>query len=255
MNKNANPLNTPNKKTNRARTTGNKRLLPMLLGIAVIILVTVLVYVITGDKASDSNVLEGLPNYTDVKGTIVVDGLKYEKQPHLGSADAKVKVIEFADFKCPACKKWTATYLDTFIKDYVDTGKVEFYFMNFAFIDRDSYLAASAGEAIYKQSNEKFWEYVHKLYANQGDESKIWATQKFILNFVKENIDGIDYAQFEQDLKNHTYMYDVKEDFKIAGAYGVNGTPKFMVNGVLLPDSTYEGLATAIENSLTDTKN
>lgn len=76
-------------------------------------------------------------------------------------------------------------------------------------------MAQVLSEAIYKQSNEKFWEYLHKLYENQGDESKIWITQKFILDFVKDNIDGLDYAQFEQDVQNHTYMYDVKEDFKI----------------------------------------
>ncbi|MHA6528992.1 DsbA family protein [Paenibacillus sp. BAC0078] len=243
-----------NKKASRSYSTNNKRLIPMLLGVVIVLLIGALVFLATKNKDSDAAELDNLPNYTDVKGKIVVDGLKYEKQPHLGSENAKVKVIEFADFKCPACKKWTETYLDTFIKDYVDTGKVQFYFMNFAFIDRDSYLAASAGEAIYKQSNEKFWEYVHKLYANQGDESKIWATQKFILNFVKNNIEGIDYDQFEQDLKNQTYMFDVKEDFKIAGSYGVNGTPKFMVNGVLLPDSSYEGLTAAIEAGLKDGK-
>ncbi|SET32072.1 thioredoxin domain-containing protein [Paenibacillus sp. NFR01] len=241
-----------NRKSDPARSnkSNNRMLLPMVLGIAVVVLLGLLLYVWTGANSKDDAALENLPNYTDVKGTIVVDGLKYEKQPHLGDAGAKVKVIEFADFKCPVCKKWTATYMDTFIKDYVDTGKAEYYFMNFAFIDRDSYLAASAGEAIYHQSNEKFWEYVHKLYDHQGDESKIWATQKFILNFVKKNIEGIDYTQFEQDLTNHTYMYDVKEDFKIAGAYGVNGTPKFMVNGVLLKDSSYEGLTAAIDAQL-----
>ncbi|MNW65520.1 DSBA-like thioredoxin domain protein [compost metagenome] len=93
---------------------------------------------------------------------------------------------------------------------------------------------------------------MHKLYENQGDESKIWATRKFILNFVKKNLEGIDYAKFEQDLKNQTYMYDVKEDFKIAGSYGVNGTPKFMVDGVLLPDSSYDGLTAAIEAGLAE---
>ncbi|WP_151736317.1 DsbA family protein ['Paenibacillus yunnanensis' Narsing Rao et al. 2020] len=236
-------------KQNPARRS---RLLPMLLGAAVILLLILLLYMLTATKNTAGADLEGLPNYTDVKGTFVVDGLKYEKQPMLGSPDAKVKVMEFADFKCPACKKWTEAYLDSFIRDYVDTGKVQLYFMNFAFIDRDSYLAASAGEAIYRQSNEKFWEYVHKLYEQQGDESKIWATQKFILNFVKENISGIDYEQFARDLQDHTYMYDVKEDFKIAGAFGVNGTPKFMVNGELLPDSSYEGLTAAIEKSLAE---
>ncbi|MEK3943426.1 DsbA family protein [Paenibacillus sp. FSL R10-2791] len=231
------------KKVSAKQSQTKRPLLPMILGVVVVILLAVIVFILS-NKTDDT---ADLPNYTDVKGSIVVDGLKYEKQPHLGSPDAKVKVIEFADFKCPACKMWTEKYLDTFIKDYVDTGKVELFFMNFAFLDRDSYLAASAGEAIYKQSNEKFWEYLHKLYANQGDESEIWATQKFILKFVKNNIEGIDYAQFETDLKNHTYMFDVKEDFKIAGSYGVNGTPKFMVNGVLLQDSSYEGLAAAID--------
>lgn len=134
-------------KSNHSRT--NKQMLPMLLGIVVVILVAVIVFILN-DKTDST---EGLPNYTDVKGSIVVDGLKYEKQPHLGSPDAKIKVIEFADFKCPACKNWTEKYLDTFVKDYVDTGKVELFFMNFAFLDRDSYLAASAGEAIYRQSN------------------------------------------------------------------------------------------------------
>ena len=232
-----------NKKVSAKQSQTKRPLLPMILGVVVVILLAVIVFILS-NKTDDT---ADLPNYTDVKGSIVVDGLKYEKQPHLGSPDAKVKVIEFADFKCPACKMWTEKYLDTFIKDYVDTGKVELFFMNFAFLDRDSYLAASAGEAIYKQSNEKFWEYLHKLYANQGDESEIWATQNFILKFVKNNIEGIDYAQFETDLKNHTYMFDVKEDFKIAGSYGVNGTPKFMVNGVLLQDSSYEGLAAAID--------
>ncbi|AKG35033.1 DsbA family protein [Paenibacillus durus] len=240
---------------NKKKKSGNLYALPMVLAGLVVILAVALGLVLTRGKAGEAADLSNLPNYTDVKGTIVVNGLKYEKQPRLGNPDAKVKVIEFADFKCPACKKWTQTYMERFIKDYVDSGKVEYYFMNFAFIDRDSYLAASAGEAIYHQSNEKFWEYVTKLYDHQGDESKIWATEKFILKFVKDNIGGIDYAQFEKDLKNQTYMLDVKEDFKIAGSYGVNGTPKFMVNGALLKDSSYDSLKAAIDKQLAENSN
>ena len=245
MKKSFNPKSSPK----------NKYAVPMLIAALVVVILIGGLILIKDRTGSDTSALDNLPNYTEVEGKIVVDGLKYEKQPHLGSATATVKVIEFADFKCPSCKKWTEKYMDQFIKDYVDTGKVEFFFMNFAFLDRDSYLAASAGEAIYKQSNEKFWDYVHKLYANQGDESEIWATEKFILKFVKKNIDGIDYAQFEKDLKNQTYMYDVKEDFKIAGSFGVNGTPQFMVNGVLLKDSSYESLSAAIDQQLGSASN
>ncbi|MCL6605370.1 MAG: DsbA family protein [Paenibacillus sp.] len=243
------------KSFNSKSNTNNKYAMPMLTAVLVVVILVGVLVLFKDRISGDTSALDSLPNYTEVKGKIVVDGLKYEKQPHLGNAAATVKVIEFADFKCPSCKKWTEQYMDQFIKDYVDTGKVEFFFMNFAFLDRDSYLAASAGEAIYKQSNEKFWEYVHELYDNQGDESKIWATEKFILKFVKNNIDGIDFDQFETDLKNQTYMFDVKEDFKIAGSFGVNGTPQFMVNGVLLKDSSYESLTAAIDAQLTAASN
>ncbi|EES74085.1 DsbA family protein [Paenibacillus sp. MB22_1] len=219
----------------------------ILIGVLVITLAVVFL------KDSDTSELKDLPNYTEIKGDYTAEGLKYEKQPHLGDPNAKVKVIEFADFKCPACKKWEETYMDQLQQDFIDTGKIELFFINYAFIDRDSIMAASAGEAIAAQSNEKFWEFKRKLYEHQGDETKIWATPDFLLDFVKKNIEGIDYDRFAKDLKEYTYMLPVKEDFKTGGYYGVNGTPQFMVNGELLPSASYEELAAAIEAELAET--
>ncbi|OBZ11777.1 disulfide bond formation protein DsbB [Bacillus sp. FJAT-27264] len=218
-----------------------------VIAISVLILAGALIFLKGSGTASD---LKGLPNYTEIKGDYDAKGLKYEKQPHLGSPDAKVKVIEFADFKCPACKNWKQAYLERFQQEFIETGKVELFFINYAFIDRDSIMAASAGEAIAAQNNEKFWEFMSKLYDHQGDETQIWATPKFLKDFVKENISGIDYDQFAKDLDDHTYMLPVKEDFKTGANYGVNGTPQFMVDGKLLPSSSYEELAAAIESQL-----
>ncbi|MGG6309437.1 DsbA family protein [Paenibacillus macerans] len=214
------------------------------LGLVVIVLSVVFL------KDRNGSDLNDLPNYTEIKGDYVAEGLKYEKQPYMGSPDAKVKVMEFADFKCPSCKTWDETYMEQFQKEFIDTGKAELFFTNFAFIDRDSIMAASAGEAIAAQNNDKFWEFKSKLYAVQGDETQIWATSEFLLDFVKKNIDGIDYDRFKKDLTERTYMLPVKEDFKTAGYYGVNGTPQFMVDGELLPSSSYEDLAAAIEAQL-----
>ncbi|MEK3790724.1 DsbA family protein [Paenibacillus sp. FSL R7-0204] len=218
-----------------------------IFSILVIFLVLIVVY---NSNSPEISALEKMPNYTEIKGKYNAEGLKYEKQPRMGNANAKVKIIEFADFKCPACKKWKEANWDSLKKEFLDTGKAEIYFVNYAFIDRDSILAASAGEAIAKQNNEKFWEYYEKLYDHQGDETEIWATPGFLLDFVKNNIDGIDYKLFEEDFKGHKYMLDVKEDYKTAGHYGINGTPQFMVNGKLLPDASYQGLSSAIENEL-----
>lgn len=220
------------------------------ISIFTFILLALVIVVIVDNSAGKASSIEDMPNYTQIKGDYKAEGLKYEKQPHLGDSQAKVKVVEFADFKCPACKKWKEINMQRFISEFVDTGKVELFFINYAFIDRDSILAASAGEAIAKQNNDKFWEFYDVLYRHQGDESEIWATESFLLDLVRENISDIDYSLFEKDLKGHTYMLDVKEDYKTAGHYGVNGTPQFMVNGGLLPDSSYEGLVSAINEQL-----
>lgn len=228
--------------------TSNRFFVIATLAVSVLVLAVSLVFLKNSEASSG---LSDLPNYTEIRGDYDANGLKYEKQPHLGEASAKVKVIEFADFKCPACKKWKETYFEQFKKDYVDTGKVELFFTNFAFIDRDSIMAASAGEAIAAQNNDKFWDFMSKLYDHQGDETKIWATPDFLLDFVKKNISGIDQDRFAADLNNRTYMLAVKEDFKTAGNYGVNGTPQFMVNGKLVKGGTYEDLTAAIDAELT----
>lgn len=199
--------------------------------------------------------LAGIPNYTEIKGDFDnIQDIDYENQPSLGSEKASVKVIEFGDFKCPACQYWELNFFDDLKRDYIDTGKIQFHFMNYAFIDRDSILAASAGEAIAKQNNEAFWQFYQKMYEQQGDETKIWATQKYLLNFVKDNVDGIDFELFKKDLKEGTYYYDVKHDFKTAGLFGVNGTPSFFVNGEKVTSAKYEDLKAAIDKALEQQK-
>ncbi|WP_238996639.1 DsbA family protein [Paenibacillus pinistramenti] len=227
----------------------NKKNLFFLAVLLVLILFGSLIFL---NRQQQSSVLEGLPNYTDDKEPIVVTGFQYDRQPHLGDPDAKVKVIEFGDFKCPACKKWTTQNFSTFKSEFIDTGKVEFYFMNYAFLDRDSYLAAAAGEAVYKQNNEEFWNFYEQMYQHQGKESEIWATPSYLIQFGKDYLKGIDLKHYEQDVNEHTYLHQVKEDYKIGGYYGVNGTPTFFVNGKILRSMDYAELQAAIGQAEAD---
>lgn len=214
---------------------------------SVVVLFAILVII---DHTQKIDAFEDIPNFSQIKGKITATELDYSKQPYLGSPNARIKIVEFGDFKCPACKNWAMNIKKQFLQDFIDTGKVEFFFVNYAFLDRDSYMAAAAGEAIARQNNSSFWEYYDKLYATQGDESEIWATKKFILNFVKENVSGIDYEKFVQDIESQKYFFDVKEDFKIAGMLGVNGTPQFLINGKLYRLSTYEEMQAIIDQEI-----
>jgi len=195
---------------------------------------------------------EGLPTEEELKGfkaKEVVD-FDYDNQPMIGKKDAPVKVVEFGDYKCPACKMWKGSVYPILDAEYIKTGKIQFYFINYQFLGPDSILAGIAGEAIYKQSEEAFWKYYTLIYEKQGPESEIWANQNFLLNLVKKELPEIDYKQFEKDLKEKKYLNDVLQDREIAAKYGVNSTPSIFVNGKKVESIDYPGLKQIIDGEL-----
>jgi len=185
-------------------------------------------------RTSQKNDINSLPTLMEAKGKIELTkgDFKLEKQPFLGDPNAPVKVIEFYDFKCPPCAKWESDYFPDFKKEFIDTGKVQFYAINFPFLGPDSIEAALVVESVYKQDPSKYWEVKNLIYKHQKQESTIWATESFLVDLVKKNIEGVDIKQLKKDLKEKTYLFDVKEDFKISAANGIYGTPSFIVNGV-----------------------
>lgn len=195
--------------------------------------------------------IEKLPALMDAKGKIeiAIGDFKLEKQPFLGDPTAPIKVIEFIDFKCPSCAKWENENFPDFKQDFIDTGKVQFYVINFPFLGPDSIEAALAAESVYRQNSDKFWEFKHEIYQNQGDEGEIWATEEYLLNLVTRKIEGLDLSLLKNDLKEHSYLLDVKEDFKVTAANGVYGTPTFIVNGVKV-NGDYNELKTTITQQL-----
>jgi protein-disulfide isomerase len=172
----------------------------------------------------------------------------------LGNPNAPVKIVEFGDFKCPACAMWEQSVFPSLLKDYIQSGKVQFYFINFPFLGQDSILSAMAGEDIYSLNPDAFWEFYAKIYLNQGPETEQWATQDFLLKFVKENVSGIDYKKFETLLKEEKNMDTVRKDFLIGQKYGVNSTPSFFVNGVKMDDNRLPAIQSEIEKDLKGVK-
>src|ERR1700733_8090241 len=62
--------------------------------------------------------------------------------PFLGSANAKVTVVEYADYQCPFCEKWYTSVMPDLKSKYIDTGKIKFIYQDFAFLGADSNTAA-----------------------------------------------------------------------------------------------------------------
>lgn len=172
-------------------------------------------------------------------GTAEVRGDLADDDPFLGSPEAPVTIVEFADFQCPFCGRFAKTSGREIVETYVKTGKAKFVYRDFPLtsIHEEAQKSAEAGECADEQG--KFWEYHDLLYSRQSDLSvknyKAWAAEL-----------GLNTAQFNECLDSGKYMAEVQKDFRDGQQAGVRGTPGTFVNGRLvegaLPFSQFQSI-------------
>ncbi len=170
----------------------------------------------------------------------------YAALPMLGAADAPVKIVEFGDFKCPACRYFSQEIKPQLVRDYMDQGKAALYFINHTIIGPDSFAAAMAGQSIYHQNKKEFWAFYDAIYKNQGDERQLWATPEFLVELAKTSQLQVDYEKLKQDIESEAYADEViKQNAKAEKL--VSATPTLFINGVKFTDfADYDKLKKAI---------
>jgi protein-disulfide isomerase len=74
----------------------------------------------------------------------------------LGSADAPVRLIEYADFQCPVCRAYAVDVFPTIVEEYVRPRRVQLEYRGLAFLGPDSETALRYALAASFQN--RFWQ-------------------------------------------------------------------------------------------------
>ncbi len=181
-----------------------------------------------------SQKVEEVSNTPGVKPTVdpnkVYDLKLKADELFLGSSDAPVAMVEYGDFQCPFCKKYLDSVFPAIKSQYIDTGKVKFYFRHYPFLGQESNDSAEA--SICAKDQNKFWEYHDILYKNQGRENSgtfaIPNLKKFAVKV------GLNSKQFNTCLDKHQHQEELTQLTTDAVSLGVKVTPSTFVNGKLL---------------------
>jgi protein-disulfide isomerase len=140
--------------------------------------------------------------------------------PMEGSANAKVTLVEFADYECPHCKRFQPVLrqiLDEF------KGDVRLYFKHYPLPQHtNARLAAEAAVAAQRQG--KFWQFQDKLWENQDSLSPAELEK-----FAKEI--GLDTSKFRTDLEDGKIKTRVQKDRVDGTTLGLSSTPTLYING------------------------
>jgi protein-disulfide isomerase len=146
----------------------------------------------------------------------------------MGSANAPVTIIEFADFECPFCARAFGT-LETMVHTtYKD--KIKVLYKNYPLNSHPWAIRAALGaECARLQNPEAFWDFARDYYTSQGSitlqniDDHIHATAKRL---------NLDVPTLDACMAGKAAKERVEQDQKDGTLVGVQSTPTLFVNGV-----------------------
>ena len=144
----------------------------------------------------------------------------------LGSPEAPVTLVEYADLQCPYCAQWARETLPVLVDEYVEAGQLRIVFQGLAFIGPDSDKALRT--AIAAGQDDHLWDLVHGLYASQGAENSGWVTD----GLVGEIVSGVPALDGEKLLSarwDRAVDSELRRAAAAAERAGVHSTPAFQV--------------------------
>src|SRR3954471_6765199 len=159
----------------------------------------------------------------------------------IGNKDGDVTFVEFFDYNCGYCKRAMADMMEIMKAD----PKLKVVLKEFPVLSQGSVEAAQVAVAVRMQdpSGKKYLDFHQKLLGGRGAADKARALQA-----AKEA--GLDVAKIEKDIGGTEVRSTIEENFKLAEAMGMNGTPSYVIGkqivvGAVGVDSLKEKIAVA----------
>lgn len=142
-----------------------------------------------------------------------------------GNKEAKVAVVEFSDFQCPACAS-VHPVVKKIMADFGDKVKLiyrHYPLPNHKFAQKAALAAEAAGE------QGKFWEYHDKLFENQTSWSSESDPSKTFIQYAKDI--GLNIDQFTRSFEEKKGQNHINSDTAAGNKVGIAATPTFFING------------------------
>ena len=138
----------------------------------------------------------------------------------VGTRDGDVTMVEFFDYNCGYCKRAMIDMMEMMKSDQ----KLKVVLKEFPVLGPSSVEAAQVGVAVRMQdpSGKKYLDFHQKLLNGKGQADKARA-----MAAAKEA--GLDMAKLEKDLASPEVRATLEENFKLAEAMGMNGTPSYVI--------------------------
>jgi protein-disulfide isomerase len=151
----------------------------------------------------------------------------------LGNPAAPVHILEFADFECPSCARFSILSEADVRKRIIDAGLASFTFFDFPLpMHKNSLSAHNAAACAAEQG--KFWE-MHDRIFNEQDRWNTEATDDptSLMHDYAQAVGVTSMDQWDNCYKSRKYQYKIDANQAEGTRRNVNSTPSFIIGDKL----------------------
>ncbi|MBI2647773.1 MAG: DsbA family protein [Candidatus Wildermuthbacteria bacterium] len=163
-----------------------------------------------------------------------------------GKEDARVTLVEYADFQCPACSTY-APLVGKIAEEFKDEVRVVFRHFPLRQIHSNADEASRAAHAAFLQG--RFWEMHDRLF----QEQRAWSASKDptgLFDAYARDL-GLNEEQFKNDISSDATRAKIEADVQSGFQARVPGTPTFFLQGRMMQNpKNYEDFRSRIQTAL-----
>ena len=149
-----------------------------------------------------------------------------------GAPAAPVTVYEMSDFQCPYCRRHALEVFPAIEREYVQTGKVRWVFINLPLVSIHANALPAAELAVCAARLGKFWPVHDLLFQHQAT----WAPLKEPGPFLLSLADSVKLprAPLARCLESEAARAEIQAEAQGSERAGAASTPTFYIEGGLL---------------------
>ena len=167
----------------------------------------------------------------------------------LGNPEAKVAVIEYSDFQCPACASYNPM-VNALLSEYDGKVKLAYRFFPLRGIHKNGVISGRAGYAAWKLG--KFSEMKDMLFDNQADWENSTDPEKVFGEYAKSldlNVDEFNKIMNSKEAEEAVVAGETE-----AMSLGLNSTPTFFIGNKQVSPRTVDDFKKLIDAELESQK-
>lgn len=149
-----------------------------------------------------------------------------------GRADAPVTVYEMSDFQCPFCRRFWKETFPVLERDYINTGKVRWIFINFPIAQIHPNAVPAAEFAMCAAKQGKFWPAHDRLYETQMEWAPLSDAGPYFTAMIGPL--GLNRSEMLGCLSRSETLPLIRSDAQGSVRSGAGSTPSFYIEGGMM---------------------